>query len=311
MKSRLFILMSVLFFLLWSCSLQNSTIENSQDQESRSIHANDNVYSDISKLIEINIKTKTSGQAHHPSVTIRADSGYLIIGGGAIANYNGYGQLLYESYPTDDTFTKWTVSSKDHLKSDIASITGYAIQMRIVGLSPSELRNYLQINEKTSTLAAHPSVAAYFYEGNRLLIGGGFKVNYRNGEGNMIVDSYPLSDNSWVVQSKDHLRSNEAYITSYAISISNNIPGIGELEVTVDTEGTSLSGGPTEQKTVLERTYVIVGGGANVTGNGYGNMLYKSHPSLECNSWTAGEKDHIKGSEATMEVHAIGLRVKL
>lgn len=311
MRNKIFYLgISIIFFLFWGCNFQNSTIENNQEQESRSIDINNGVHSDISKLIEINIKTKTSGQAHHPSITIRADSGYLIIGGGAIANYNGYGQLLYESYPTDDTFTQWTVSSKDHLKSDVASITGYAIQMRIVGLTPSELRHYLQINEKTSTLAAHPNVAAYFSESNRILIGGGFKVNFRNGEGNMIVDSYPLNDTSWVVQSKDHLKSNEAYITSYAISISNHIPGIGDLEKRIDIEDTSLSRGPTEQKTVLESTYVIVGGGANVTGYDYGNMLYKSHPSLECDSWTAGEKDHIKGSNAIMTVYAIGLRVQ-
>ena len=61
----------------------------------------------------------------HPEAIVRAPAGFVMLGGGAKANWTGAGSLMTASFPSSDL--SWTARSKDHLVSDSASLDVYAI----------------------------------------------------------------------------------------------------------------------------------------------------------------------------------------
>jgi hypothetical protein len=66
-----------------------------------------------------------SGRENHPHATARVGAGYVLVGGGALVNWEGQGNLLTASYP--DGRGGWTVASKDHIDPDPAVIVAYAL----------------------------------------------------------------------------------------------------------------------------------------------------------------------------------------
>ena len=70
------------------------------------------------------IKSATGAVAQHPSAQVCLDSGWVLSGGGAIDNWNGEGNLLTASFPSD---TCWIAKGKDHIDPSPANITVYAI----------------------------------------------------------------------------------------------------------------------------------------------------------------------------------------
>lgn len=57
--------------------------------------------------------------------------------------------------------------------------------------------------------------------------------------------------------------------------------------------------------------YVVIGGGAKISGYGkWGALLTKSYPSQDLTKWYAESKDHIKSDKHTLDVYAIGLKIK-
>jgi len=79
--------------------------------------------------IDTMISDKESHQAQKPETSISEESGYQLVGGGAKANYKGFGSLLTASYP--ETHEEWFVKSQDHHKADFCTITAYAINMKV------------------------------------------------------------------------------------------------------------------------------------------------------------------------------------
>ncbi|MEP0919350.1 hypothetical protein NC981_21195 [Leptolyngbya sp. DQ-M1] len=79
---------------------------------------------------EMKIFPKTSPAEQHPSVDVPVEPGYTLVGGGAQVNWTGHGNLLTASYPSEDG-TAWQVSSKDHINASPATITGYAIGVKV------------------------------------------------------------------------------------------------------------------------------------------------------------------------------------
>ena len=75
-----------------------------------------------------NVKMKffhfTSDIAAHPSGQVQVDSGLKLVGGGAIVNWTGEGNLLTASYPQGSA---WVAAAKEHIRPDHAAITVYAI----------------------------------------------------------------------------------------------------------------------------------------------------------------------------------------
>lgn len=79
--------------------------------------------------IDTMIKYKESSKAQKPETRLSEEYGYQLVGGGAKANYKGFGSLLTASYP--ETHESWFVKSQDHHKADSCTITAYAINMKV------------------------------------------------------------------------------------------------------------------------------------------------------------------------------------
>jgi hypothetical protein len=73
------------------------------------------------------IFTKDSASAGHPSTEASVDPGYLLVGGGAQANWITQGSLLTASFPNGN---EWKVASKDHNFAESCTITAYAIGIK-------------------------------------------------------------------------------------------------------------------------------------------------------------------------------------
>ena len=80
-------------------------------------------------ILESRIFKNSGPKAQHPSVSVSVEPGFLLTGGGAKVNWTGVGNLLTSSYSAGDG--TWNASSKDHSFADSATITAYAIGLKI------------------------------------------------------------------------------------------------------------------------------------------------------------------------------------
>src|SRR5262249_34963206 len=79
--------------------------------------------------IAAEISQNESNPDQHPSVTVGAPGGTVMVGGGAYDNYRGGpGNLLVQSYPADAE--TWSASGTDHLVASPGTLTVYAIGVR-------------------------------------------------------------------------------------------------------------------------------------------------------------------------------------
>ena len=74
------------------------------------------------------IVNATGVVAAHPAAQVCLDPAFTLSGGGAIDNWNGPGNLLTALYPQGGC---WVAAGKDHIDSSPASITVYAIGIRL------------------------------------------------------------------------------------------------------------------------------------------------------------------------------------
>jgi hypothetical protein len=80
--------------------------------------------------LEVRTEELASKSNAHPSEKCNVAHGFIMTGGGASVNYGtGSGNLLTSSYPESDH--TWAASSKDHEKSSPATITAYAIGLKV------------------------------------------------------------------------------------------------------------------------------------------------------------------------------------
>ncbi|MBD1903371.1 hypothetical protein NDI44_22860 [Trichocoleus sp. DQ-A3] len=162
------------------------------------------------------IVRQDSVPANHPSTEVVLPSGWILVGGGARANWTSYGSLLFASYPGGGN--SWMASAKDHISPDIATVSAYAI-----GVKQSFLERVgLTVNRKSQTsgtATAHPSVSCVLEHGFRLLSGGA-KANW-TGEGSLLTASFPQDRHTWVARSKDHVASDPSTITAWCVGIGD------------------------------------------------------------------------------------------
>src|SRR5262249_53982649 len=144
---------------------------------------------------DVQIFQQTSASTNWPKATATVGSGYVLTGGGAQANWQDNGNFLTASYPdlpaNATTATSWVASSKDHFVADVSTITAYAIGMK----STKGIPLTTKIFTKVSASAALPSTSALVDSGYTL-VGGGAKVNWEGGLGNLLIKSF-LGDGGW------------------------------------------------------------------------------------------------------------------
>ena len=241
--------------------------------------------------------------SHQTDITVTVPADFVVIGGGGEGKESPLGNLLTASYPSPD-LTAWRVSTKDHVMNDPALVRGWAIGLKVTGLSASELRAFLTLQSATSPSANWPDVTASLPPGI-VLAGGGIRVDW-TGEGNLAVASAPYLDNGWRVRSKDHYVFSPATATAYAIGIAQSIPGVGTLSNLV-TQTVSPPGNHPQAEAHLPLDFVLSGCGAFVDWTGEGNLLWRIQPSYA--GCFVASKDHLRGSSAVITAYALGLRV--
>ena len=158
------------------------------------------------------VVSATSAVAAHPTLQVDLPAGFVVVGGGARANYGGVGSMLFASYPTVG-LGGWVGSAKDHLQSDPATITVWAI-----GLRESFLRQFgmfvSSFNSTSSPVANHPRQT--FVLPDFRLTGAGARVNW-SGVGSLLTASFPQDRQTVIAEGKDHLEVDRSNITAYAV----------------------------------------------------------------------------------------------
>ena len=106
---------------------------------------------------------QTSDCDQHPSTTITAPHGWLVLGGGAYVEWTGpcappgaAGNLLTGMYPGKNG-TTWTVSSKAHVIPSRASIAAYCIVAQMEDGAPISEDDY-RVWSETSLISPYPTM---------------------------------------------------------------------------------------------------------------------------------------------------------
>lgn len=250
----------------------------------------------------------TYAQSSYTNFVVDVPSDYVVVGGGGEGKETPYGNLLTASYP-DAGLNAWLVSSKEHGVSDPVRLRAWAIGLKISGLTPTQLRSYINVASSTGiTYTPYPEAIATLPDGYTLL-GGGFRVNW-SGAGNLGTASAPLGANGWQVRGKEHLYSSPATATAFVIGLQSNIPGIGSFASTINAAGSYVAAHPAIT-TFTPSGHALTGCGAYSNWTGAGNLLWKIKPTGTLSGPSAcdvSSKDHMLSSPTTITGYAIGLR---
>ena len=267
----------------------------------------------VYKALRFQLLKATSGCAQHPTVSITAPKGTVILGGGAYVDWDGpcangvipSGNMITGMFPSDDG-TTWTVSAKDHVLPSPASVVGYCIvaQKRDKTPIPTE---YYKIVSETGDVAAHPTQQVNLPAGFSI-VGGGARANYK-GPGSILYRSDPTPDlDGWVGAAKYHLESDPASITVWAIGLKKSFLKEATMfsDLIVSSKKTTVAAHH-PRLTIVIPDFQMTGGGACVNWNGLGNLLTASFPQ-DRQTWVTEGKDHCQPDPSTITVYAVGFK---
>ena len=264
---------------------------------------------DESGKITVAIFNKTSEVSRqHGRLEIPVPPDFIVVGGGAVASKEGKGALLTASFPNEQ-LSSWVVASKDHQEAHPHKLQGYAIGLKVQGMTREQLRSFISLSRVVSEAKNHPFTQARPAAGN-VLIGGGFEVLW-TGPGNLATASYP-DGGAWRVRSKDHIVPDVAQIVAYAISIRPDLP-VGRIRATINSGGSQPTSHP-QHIVNLPIGYAMTCGGGYAAWTGEGNMLWQLKPTIDqktrVQSFTAGAKDHIRPSTGSVFSYVLGLKIE-
>ena len=255
---------------------------------------------DIGEL-HIELHSHTSDFAQHPGVRIEVPMGYRVLGGGAVVNWHGEGNLLTSIYPDGDRV--WVATAKDHKKASSASVTGYCIAGRMKDGSRIPNDDYVIVRQD-SVPANHPSTEVVLPSG-WILVGGGARANWSS-FGSLLVASHPGGGNSWIASAKDHISPDVATISAYAIGVKQSFLDRVGLKVNQKNQTSGTATAYPSVSCVLEHGFRLLSGGAKTNWKGTGNLLTASFPQ-DRHKWVARGKDHMKSSPCTITAWCVGI----
>lgn len=260
---------------------------------------------DASGLITVQLFYYRSFIPHQHFMEYSVDvAGDMVAVGGGVVGTEDPGALIYSSHPNDD-LSSWMIGTKDHLIPDSHFVSGYAIGMKIQGMSKKDLVESMLVTTTTSEKLAHPTVMASL-PGDYALLGGGLRVDW-DGSGNLATASYPVGVSAWEARSKDHGDPDPSNLTVFAIGIKRQLP-VGVLGTTVAQNKSGVSPIPISTAT-LPPGYALCGGGGFVDWHGQGSLLWRLQPDIQSTgqSFIAASKEHggFADSEA-ITAYAIG-----
>jgi hypothetical protein len=195
-----------------------------------------------------------SSAVAHPTVSVTADPGQKVVGGGGFADWRGAGSLLDRLRPVGNA---WEASAKDHSFSDPAQLTGYVVQLK----DPTN-RFDVRVVEAVSAVTGRPTARATLPIGYTLT-GGGCWADWQssNGAGQLLTGSYPdeADQRSWICEAKEHLVPSPAALHAYVIGIKALN---GPQPVMAITKATSAVGAAPRVQVAVAPYYEVTGGGA-------------------------------------------------
>ena len=238
---------------------------------------------------------------------IAVPSDMVAIGGGVTAVESAAGALLTASYPNAD-LSAWVVSAKDHFDPQAYYLDGYAIGLKIEGMSRAELMRYVTVAMEDSLVLPHPEATAELPNGF-VLVGGGFNVFWHD-QGNLATASYPSDEGAWTARSKDHEASSPASIRSYAIGLKRDLP-VGRVNVVAAQTTSPVAPHPTATA-LLPENYALTGIGAEVHWQNMGNLLWQLRPEISATAAgaIASSKDHDVSDPSALTAYALGISIQ-
>ena len=255
--------------------------------------------------VQVVVIEQTSTSDGHPKVIAQATAtkGLKLIGGGARVDYgDGFGNLLTGSYPEGEG---WVASSKEHLQSSQARVTAYALYL----VDPENIWDVKRVEVTSERRTNKPQATAELPAGYALT-GGGARVHGYGNSGVLlthccaaIVDGVYAA---WTAEGKDHIKSDEAWATAWAIGIRcrNMPPGMQPAPCHVIAQ-VGLGPGRANASSPAEDKVIVVGGGAAVTYRDKGGLLTATYPDSRSNKWSASAKDHIESDSLNLTTWCI------
>lgn len=256
-------------------------------------------------------RTASAASGVFTDFSVEVPDDYVVVGGGVQGAESPNGHFLTASYP-NAARSAWLVSTKEHLAANPTQITAWAIGLKIAGLTRSQLLSNMTYRVSTSAYASQPSVTTSIPVGYTQ-IGGGFQVQW-SGDGNLAWASYPTVVNNvgaWVSASKDQGSVSMATIRSHSIGLRTNLSGVGVVSATTAVSPASAYVAHPSASVAVPAGYALTGCGAQVNWSGAGNVLWKIKPSVNAGQLgcEAASKDHLTSSPATINSHAVGIKL--
>lgn len=162
--------------------------------------------------------TQASTESPRPNAVAALPPGYLLVGGGARANWDGAGVLLTDSYPSA---FQWVASAKDHRLSDPGTVDAF-----VIGITSGSIPGFGSLsatyNSSTTYINTADGTASVQTPVGWVLTSVGGQAQYSSG-GRMLWQLFPYgyAPNRGAARatSKDHNIVSSGYTSAYAISI--------------------------------------------------------------------------------------------
>ncbi|GLZ00659.1 hypothetical protein [Actinoplanes sp. NBRC 103695] len=255
--------------------------------------------------------------AHFTDLPVEVDPDMIVIGGGATAAETPNGALLTASYPNDSR-SAWLASSKDHRVPNPHSLTAFAIGMKVnsADMPRTKLKESLLYTRATGAESNHPRAIAGVPDGFTM-VGGGFRVNWPPGAGNLVTGSFCGdldTTHDWEARSKDHITPSPCTIDVWSVAIRSTL-GVGGHVFRVDRRidrrtSTDLVSHPFAEL-VFEGAHVLTGVGAKARVEEPGQLIWRLEPTAAGGrpGVTGGSKDHQLALKSIISVSALGIRL--
>ena len=137
------------------------------------------------------VDATTSAPVNHPDATAILPPGFVLVGGGARANWEqteGPGSLLWASRPAAGQ--GWYAAAKDHVHPSPSTVTAFAIGVTRSFLASRGL-TVVRFHGDSRSVVPHPGVDCGAEDGPAL-VGGGAETHWR-GAGSLLTASVPAN----------------------------------------------------------------------------------------------------------------------
>jgi len=227
-------------------------------------------------------------------------SAFTLVGGGVeVEGTPQPGHLLTESWT--DNGESWIGGSKHHVFGQNNRLRVYAIGIQLNNLTKAKLRPQIKLRVLTSDIHSFPAVAQAVPANEVLLSGGAVGISL-NGNGQLLIHSFPTGNTAWASYSKEHLVADPGMIQQVLLSMPVCPTGFSSNPFCVTRSfffADSSSGGGYRGTTsfVPDNSWIMTGVGAismsnnNGITNG-GRPLTDLFPVTTANGAFAMTKDH-------------------